>query len=89
MHTHYYGQFQHKQGIVLNGSTPNIGVPNVGVKNIGVDKRRSPKRRCGTNAGVGQTSEWTHAGFLGQKSEWTNAGVPKFFSILKFKKKNF
>ena len=54
-------------------------MPNVGVEKHWRDKRMSPKRQSGTNAGVGQTSEWTNAGFLGQTSEWTNTGVPNFF----------
>ena len=44
----------------------------------------SPKRQSGTNAGVGQTLEWTNAGFLGQTSEWTNTGVPNFFFNFEF-----
>ena len=37
-------------------------MPNVGVEKHWRDKCLSPKRQSGTNAGVGQTSEWTNAG---------------------------
>jgi hypothetical protein len=59
-------------------------MPNVGVEKHWRDKCLSPKRQSGTNAGVGQTLEWTNAGFLGQTSEWTNTGVPNFFFNFEF-----
>ena len=59
------------------GSTTNVRVPNVRVEKHQSGQTQESqtsewdKRQSGTNVRVGQTSEWTNAGFLGQTSEWT------------------
>ena len=52
-------------------------MPNVGVEKHWRDKCMSPKRQSGTNAGVGQTSEWTNAGVpnIGVDKCWNGTNV--------------
>ena len=51
-------------------------VPYVGVSNVGVVKRRSLKRLSGSNAVLGQTSQWV------KRSIGSNVGVGQMQDFL-------